>query len=180
MDHAQRLLYAPDVAKPRTRHTFSDIAEIVDVLETSPPRVAAAAEGRSDDALHEALEPGGWSARDIIGHLRACQRTWGAYLERILDQDHPTFRYESPRSTIRRTDFLTVPFRDSLERFARDRAPLVARLRTLGPTDLARVATVKVSGGRIQEHTAFSYAHRMAEHELEHVEHLEAILASHR
>jgi hypothetical protein len=37
---------------------------------------------------------------------------------------------------------------------------------------------VKVPGGRIQEHTAFSCAHRLAEHERDHVEHLEEALAS--
>lgn len=150
------------------------------ILEMSPARLRAVAAGRPDELLHEPLEPGGWSARDILGHLRACQRTWGAYLERILDEDHPTFRYQSPRSTIRRTDFLTLPYRDSLEGFAADRDRLLARLRTLGSADVDRVASVKVSGGRIQEHTAFSYAHRMAEHERDHVEHLEAALASTR
>jgi uncharacterized damage-inducible protein DinB len=148
------------------------------ILETSPARLTAAAAGKSDDVLQEPLESGGWSARDILGHLRACQRTWGANLERVLDEDHPTFRYQSPRSTIRRTDFLRLTYRESLEGFATDRERLLARLRTLGSRDLDRTASVKVSGGRIQEHTAFSYAHRLAEHERDHVEHLEEALAS--
>lgn len=152
--------------------------EVMGILETSPARLKAVAEGRADDVLHEPLEPGGWSARDILGHLRACQRTWGAYFERILDEDHPTFRYVSPRTTIRRTDFLTLPYRDSLTGLAAERERLLARLRNLGPGDLDRVASVKVSGGRVQQHTAFYYVLRMAEHERDHVEHLEAALAS--
>ena len=163
------------MAEPAPGFSF---IEVMGILETSPARLTAVAEGRADDVLHEPLEPGGWSARDILGHLRACQRTWTAYLERILEEDHPTFRYESPRSTIRRTDFLTLPYRVSLDGFAAERARLVARLRSVDPADLERTATVKVSGGRVQQHTAFSYAHRMAEHEREHLEHLEGALSS--
>lgn len=163
------------MAKPEPRFSF---IEVMDILGTSPARLIAVAEGRPDDELHEPLEPGGWSARDILGHLRACQRTWSSYLVRILDEDHPRFRYVSPRSTIRQTDFLTLPYRDSVEGFAVDRERLLARVRTLEPADLDRTASVKVSGGRVQEHTAFSYAHRMAEHEREHVEHLERVMTS--
>ena len=162
------------MATPAPRFSF---IEVLEILESSPGRLAAAAAGRPDDALHEPLEPGGWSARDILGHLRACQRTWTRSLERILAEDHPTFRYESPRSMIRRTDFLTRSYRDSLDGFTADRAGLIDRLRQLGPDELDRTASVKVSGGRLQEHTAFSYAHRIAEHEREHVEHIERVLA---
>jgi hypothetical protein len=156
----------------------SSLVEVLDILESSPARLAIAAAGRSDDALHQPLEPGGWSASDILGHLRACQRTWSGYLERILDEDHPSYRYESPRSTIRRTDYLTLPYGESLEGFAADRERLLARLRSIDPSVLDRTATVKLSGGRVQQHTAFSYAHRMAEHEREHVDHIERAMAT--
>ena len=165
------------MAKPAPGFSF---IEVMGILESSPIRLTAVAEGRADDVLHEPLEPGGWSARDILGHLRACQRTWSAYLVRILDEDHPTFRYVSPRSTIRGTDFLAMPYRTSVEGFTADRERLVGRLRSLEERDLQRSASVKVSGGGVQQHTAFFYAHRMAAHEGEHVEHLEAALASTR
>jgi len=158
----------------------SSLIEVLGILESSPGRLRAAAADRPDHVLHDPLEPGGWSARDILGHLRGCQRTWTAYLERILDEDHPTFRYESPRTAIRRTDLLTLPFHVSLDGFAEEREPLVLRLRSIDPADLERTATVKVSGGRVQQHTAFSYAHRLADHERNHVEHLEGALASRR
>lgn len=165
------------MARPPTRFSF---IEVLDILASSPGRLAAAAAGLPDVVLNEPLEPGGWSARDILGHLRACQRTWGTDFDRILDEDQPTYRYQSPRSTIRRTDFLMLPYRVSLDGFTADRARLVARLRSSDEGALERTATVKVSGGRIEQHTAFSYAHRMAEHERDHVDHLEAALSSRR
>jgi hypothetical protein len=171
------VLYAAKMAESGARFSFIDV---LDILEASPRRLAAATDGVSPDPLHEPLEPGGWSARDILGHLRACDRTWGGYLERILDEDHPTFRYVSPRSSIRRTDLLSLPFHVSLDRFTIDRGRLLDRLHTVAPADLARVATVKLSGGRVEEQTALSYALRLAEHEREHVEDIERAMAAKR
>ena len=89
------------------------------MLARGPERIAAATAGITDAALLAPLEDGGWSARDVLGHMRACQQTWGGYIGRILDEDHPAFRAESPRSTIRRTDFLTLPFGASTRRLRR-------------------------------------------------------------
>ncbi len=79
--------------------------------------------------------------------MRACDHTWGGYIGRILDEDHPSFRAESPRSTIRRTDVLSVPFGVSLEAFTRDRARLVGRLRAADENTLARTASVRCPAG---------------------------------
>lgn len=156
------------------------LADVFAILENGPGRFASAARGVSDEALHEPLEPGGWSARDVLAHVRACDRTWGGYAIRILDQDQPSIRYESPRGTIRRFGYLDVPFAASLKGFRTDRARLLDRLRTVTHQDLDRIAAVKVSGGRVETWSAFGYAHRIADHELEHVEHLERELAPKR
>jgi hypothetical protein len=120
-------------------------------------------------ALLEPLEPDGWSARDVLAHIRACDHTWGGYIERILDEDHPKFRAESPRSTIHRTDFLEQPFAASLAAFKADRARLLARLRGAGVDGIARTASVKIPARGIEERSAFYYVDRLAGHELEHV-----------
>ena len=153
------------------------LTEVLDMLESAPGRIAAATSDVVADELIEPLEPGGWSARDVLGHVRACDRTWGGYIVRILDEDHPSFRAESPRSTIRRVDFLALPFGASLEGFAGDRARLIARLRAVG-ADLARSASVNLPGRGIEERTAAYYAHRLAEHEGEHVRQIERAMAA--
>ncbi len=124
-------------------------------------------------ALLEPMEPGGWSARDVLGHIRACDGTWGGYLERILDEDHPAFRAESPRSTIDRTDFLEQPFAASLAAFTADRARLLTRLRRAGVDGLARTASVNIPARGIEDRSAFYYVDRLAGHELEHVRQIE-------
>lgn len=131
--------------------------------------------------MHEPLEAGGWSARDILGHIRACDRTWGGYIVRILDEQHPSFRAESPRSTIHRTDFLAQPFDDSLAAFTRDRARLMARLRAAdaaGVDDLSRTAAVKIPGLGIEDRSVRYYVDRLADHEGQHVRQIEREISS--
>ena len=165
------------MSEPAPRFTRD---EVVDMLARGPERIAAATTGITDADLLAPLEDGGWSARDVLGHMRACQQTWGGYIGRILDEDHPAFRAESPRSTIRRTDFLTMPFgrhstasspsappsSPAFERPARSSSPVEPR--------------VKLVGRGAEDRSAFHYAHRLAEHELEHVAQIERAMAARR
>ena len=165
------------MAEPATRLT---LPETLDILASTPGRIAEATAGVDAGALLEPLEADGWSARDILGHLRACHQTWAGYVTRILDEDEPSFRAENPRTTIHRTDFLSIAFRDSLAGFTSDRDPFVARLQSTSDEDLARVANVRIPGMGLQTRSAFHYVHRMAEHERQHVRHIEQMLASER
>ena len=73
--------------------------------------------------------------------------------------------------------FPDLPFGISLEGFTADRAGLMARLRAAGD-DLARTASVNLPGRGIEERSAAHYAHRLAEHEREHVLQIERAMAS--
>jgi hypothetical protein len=165
----------PGVSEPEPR--FS-LVEVLEILATSADRIAAAAVGASADELLAPLEPGGWSARDVLGHIRACDRTWGGYVVRILDEDEPTFRAASPRSTIRETDFLEQPFGASLDAFTSDRAQLLTRLHDLDGDGLSRTAMVTIPARGIEPRSGFYYADRLAGHEREHVRQIERGLAS--
>jgi len=116
---------------PGPRRPLS-LEEVLELLATGPRRIERATAGAPTAALRDPLEPGGWSTGEILAHLRACEWTLGGYIVRILDEDHPTFRYESPRSTIRRTDFLTRSVAESLERLTADRMGLLTRIRAAG------------------------------------------------
>ena len=164
---------------PGPRRLLS-LEEVLELLATGPQRIAGATAGAPAAALREPLEPGGWSGGEILAHLRACEWTLGGYVVRILDEDHPTFRYESPRSTIRRTDFLTRSFAESLERLTADRIDLLTHIRAAGGELTTRAATVKLASRGEVQRTAFDYAHQLAEHEHQHVEHLERVMAARR
>ena len=87
----------------------------------------------------------------------------------MLNEDHPTIRYVSPRGWIRKTDYLQHNFEETLEGFSEQRASLLAVLTKLKPAGWARGATFTgtVSG---RNGTVLGYAARMANHEAGHLD----------
>jgi DinB superfamily len=149
------------------------LEEVLAILGSSPSRIAETTADVPDDALHQPLEPGGWSARDVLAHIRACDQTWGGYIARILDEEDPSFRAENPRTTILRTDLLEQRFPESLAGFGADRGRLIARLGAVDPDTMSRTASVRIPALGVVERTAFYYADRLAGHEREHVRQIE-------
>jgi hypothetical protein len=84
-------------------------------------------------------------------------------------------RYISPRSWIRKTDYLELEFRGSLKAFTDQRRELLRALKGLAIKDWSRSATftAKTKG---REQTIFSYACQIAEHENKHCDQIEAVL----
>lgn len=153
----------------------TEIAEALAALTATPKAIARLARGRPDALLHRPPGPDAWSARDVVAHLRACADVWGRCIHRMLAETHPTIRYVSPRGWIRKTDFLEQTFHDSLRTFTSDRAALLEALRALGTPDWSRGATFTgTTAGR--EATVYSYARRIADHELGHVDQIRRAL----
>jgi hypothetical protein len=98
-------------------------------------------------------------------------------MAQMIAQDHPTLRYVSPRTWIRKTNYPTLEFHPSLLVFAAQREALIQSLKTLSIPDWLRGA-VFTSTTLGREETVFRYARRMALHELTHCEQIEALLKS--
>src|SRR4051794_5011983 len=56
---------------------------------------------------------GEWSANDILAHLRACADMWGGSIRAMIERDHPTLRYVSPRTWLRKTSYVEQNFLES-------------------------------------------------------------------
>src|SRR5688500_18027614 len=94
-------------------------------------------------------------------------------------RDHPTLRYVSPRTYIRKTSYATLPFQRSLAAYSAQRANLVQTLTALDLADWSRGATF-TGTTRGREATILGYVRRILAHEQEHREHLATMLkASH-
>lgn len=146
-------------------------------LSEIPQRIVRITAGVDDQLLHRQPAPDAWSARDIVAHLRACAEVWGRSIERMVTEDHPTVRYVSPRGWIKRTDYLEQSFRDSLAEFTKARAGLVAALGALDASGWSRGATfTATTSGR--DATVLSYAKRIVDHELIHLDQLRRTLGS--
>ena len=93
----------------------------------------------------------------------------------MIAQDHPTLRYVSPRTWIKKTGYLELEFRQSLVAFTRQREELVKSLEPLAIAYRSRGATF-TGTTRGREQTILSYVQRMTQHENEHCEQIEALL----
>jgi len=144
-------------------------------LSDTPKQIARIARGCNDLQLHRKPAPDAWSARDIVAHLRACAEVWGRSIDRMLTEHHPLIRYVSPRGWIKRTDYLEHGFRDSLREFSKARAGLVETLSALDALGWSRRATFTgTTLGR--DATVLSYARRIVDHELRHLDQLRRTL----
>jgi hypothetical protein len=98
---------------------------------------------------------------------------WGDSIEAMLAEDHPTVPYRHPRQWIKKTDYLELPFHESLKAFTAQRKKLLKAVKRLSLEDWSRAATIKR-----REHTVFTQVRRMAMHENVHCEQIESLLQS--
>lgn len=150
------------------------IEQILTMLAATPSRLAELAEGLAPAQLLASPEPGEWSARDVLAHLRACADMWGKYIVVILNEDRPTFKAVNPTTWIKKTDYREQEFEPSLQAFTAQRTDLLAVLKPLAPDAWSRTATVTGSG-KPRERTVYTYAQWLANHERSHIKQVERI-----
>ena len=147
---------------------------LLNLLSATPRRLASISQGVDDNRLYLKPEETAWSANDILAHLRACADVWGKSILAMIVQDHPTLRYVSPRTWIRKTNYLEQDFQESLQAFTQQRWEL---LKALKSADWSRGATF-TGTTRGREQTILSYVRRITDHEQEHCQQIEDLLKS--
>ena len=151
------------------------IEQILTMLASTPPRIAALTAGLAPAQLHTSPSQDEWSANDVLAHLRACADMWGNCIRSIIAEDRPTLRAVNPRTWIKKTDYLELEFRPSLRAFTKQRNDLLAFLKPLPSKNWSRSATV-TGAGKPLERTVLFYAQWLAEHERPHVKQIGRIL----
>jgi hypothetical protein len=166
----KRFASAPVAAQPTT-------TQLIGALSIAPRLFGKVRRSLSNAQLNARADAGTWSINDILAHLRACADVWGGSIDAMLEREHPTLRYHSPRAWMRKSGYQALAFLVSLAAYARQRKALIARLRALTPEAWARGATFTgTTLGR--EHTVASYVARIVAHEREHCEQVEAVRRS--
>jgi len=74
------------------------IEQILTLLPETPARIAALTAGLAPARLHTTPNHDGWSANDVLAHLRACADVWGNCILAMIAEDTPTPRAVNPRS----------------------------------------------------------------------------------
>lgn len=155
----------------------AEIKMTLEILETTPRDLASLSKGLDQARLHSRSKEEPWSANDILAHLRACADVWGKSIVAMLTQNHPTLRYVSPRTWMKKTNYPEQEFHISLEAFTQQRMELLAMLNRLKLEDWSRGATFKATT-KGQQQTVLRYAQRLARHESEHCTQLKNLLQS--
>lgn len=128
------------------------IEQVLTLLAETPKRIGALTADLAPAQLHTTPRHDGWSANDVLAHLRACADVWGGCIVTMIAEDTPTLRAVNPRTRIKKTDYLELEFRPSLRSFATQRADLLAVLEPLPHEDWSRAATV-TGAGKVLERT---------------------------
>jgi hypothetical protein len=151
--------------------SLSEIETYLKLLEATPRRLAKITKSLGEARLHARTEKEIWSVNDILAHLRSCADVWGDSIERMLAEENPTVPYRHPRQWIKKTNYLELPFHESLTTFTAQRKKLLKILKRLSFEDWSRATMIKGS-----EHTVFTQVRRMATHENVHCEQIESLL----
>jgi len=155
--------------------TSRTIEQILTMLATGPSRLAGLTEGLPAAQLEAPPEPGEWSARDVLAHLRACADMWGKYIVEILSEDRPTIKAVNPTTWIKKTNYREQEFQPSLQAFTAQRTELLSVLNPLLPEAWSRMATV-TGAGKPRERTVYTYALWLANHERSHIKQIERMV----
>ena len=154
--------------------TRIDPTAVVLLLESTPRRIESVTLGLSDKDLTWKPSPDSWSVNEVMAHLRACADVWGGSILKMLKEHNPIFRYVSPRTWIRKTNYPNSDFQTSFLAFRKQREDLLKILQPLDQEGWSRRATVKTTN--LREETVLSYAQRLAAHEAGHCEQIDRIL----
>lgn len=151
------------------------IEQNVIMLAGTPSRLADLTAGLPPVQLLTPPEPGEWSVRDVLAHLRACADMWGKCIAKLLSEDRPTIKAVNPTTWIKQTNYRDQEFHPSLQAFTTQRTELLAVLEPLTPEAWSRTATV-TGAGKPRERTVHTYAQWLANHEQAHIKQIQRIV----
>ncbi|HXC78328.1 MAG TPA: DinB family protein [Candidatus Acidoferrum sp.] len=151
------------------------IDQVLTVLAENARRLVATTSGKAPAQLHTRPAIDGWSANDVLAHMRSCADVWGGCIEAIIAEDRPTLRAVNPRTWIKGTNYPELQFSESLRAFASQRAELLAVLNQLPPKGWSRAATV-TGAGSVLVRSAHFYGQWLARHERTHVRQIDRIV----
>ena len=152
--------------------TEAEIAEVLELAEATPRRLAASRAGLDDARLSQSPAPDEWSALEILNHLRACEEVWRHSIHAMLAHESPRLGEIHPRMWIKTANpYTTQTFTRGLQVFTLRREALLITLRTLAPADWGRDCVIDR-----KPHTVYSHVRRMVQHEQVHCDQIEALL----
>lgn len=113
---------------------------IINALENAPAIILPLVREVSPEVLKRRPQPRKWSAHEHACHLAEVQPMFFERLELMLSEMRPLIKAYYPDEAMEDGALLKVDLDEALERFTRDRARLVERVRQLSDEDWQREA----------------------------------------
>lgn len=152
------------------KSTPAEIKKVLAQLDATPVCLRALAADHPPAELALARDGKTWSSQEILAHLRACSDLWTHSIYAMLAEVDPVLPDINERKYAQAARYAEVSFSEALGVFSAQRANLMRVLHGLKPEAWDRRALIFE-----RSHTIFSQARRMAKHEAEHCEQLDAL-----
>lgn len=152
--------------------TEAGIKEHLQTISEAPGRIAAATKGVDETRLRTPPAPGEWSAVQVLAHLKSSADVWAYSIYAMLTLDSPQLADIHPRAWAKIQKYETLPFAELFLAFEVEHKNLVRILRRLSFEDWGRTSTFI---GKVNTFTIFSQTMRMAMHDLDHCQQIEAM-----
>jgi hypothetical protein len=145
---------------------------VIDALRRAPEIVVPLVREVPESILKRRPAPRRWSAHEHACHLAHVHSLFFSRLDLFLEEPHPVIQPYLPGDQDDDDLLLNMDLVESLDRFARDRARLVARLKELREDDWARTA----EHGEYREYSVFIMFRHLALHDFLHAYRIEELL----
>src|SRR6266705_582867 len=147
-------------------------ADVVAALERAPSIIIPMVR-QADPAVRKRRPPSGkWSIHEHACHLAEVNPRFIQRLDLMLSQDNPAIKSYDPGRDDPEDAMLRIDLDDALDRFARDRGRMVARLRELRSADWARTG----DHDEYNSYSIFIMFRHLALHDFFHAYRIEELL----
>ncbi len=146
---------------------------VINELARLPERLAALIAGRSEEDLRRRPADGGWSAKEIAGHLRDAARIYHERLFLAATHERPFLEPYDEAALARDRNYQEMTLAEIVAGLRSWREETVALLEGLEPAAWERVAV----HGEVGEMSIVHLVAHMIEHEADHLRGLARLLA---
>lgn len=151
---------------------MSDIATLISALENSPGVIIPLIREVPPQILKRRPSPDKWSAYEHAIHLSQSDTSFRARLNLILSEPEPFIKTIENSAEGEAGAMLEIDLDESLDRYVRERASLVERLKKLSPEEWQKTAVHEA----FDHYSVFIMFRHLLNHEMLHSYRIEELL----
>ena len=151
---------------------MSDTTSLISALETAPGVVIPLIREVPSEILKRRPSPAKWSAYEHAIHLSQSDASFRARLDLILSTPEPFIKTIENSPEDEAGAMLELNLDESLDRYVRERAALVERLKNLSPDDWQKTAVHEA----FDHYSVFIMFRHLLNHEMLHAYRIEDLL----